>query len=45
MTRFAFIDSERAHHDVSVLCRLLKVSPLGLLRLARPAQEQAGPGR
>ena len=29
MTRFAFIDREKAHHDVTVLCRLLKVSRSG----------------
>ena len=29
MTRFAFVDSERAHYDVTVLCRLLKVSRAG----------------
>ena len=26
MTRFAFIDREKAHHDVTALCRLLQVS-------------------
>ncbi|WP_448620402.1 IS3 family transposase [Geodermatophilus sp. URMC 65] len=26
MTRFAFIDQEKAHHDVAALCRLLQVS-------------------
>ena len=29
MTRFAFIDREKAHHDVAALCRLLKVSRSG----------------
>ena len=29
MTRFAFIDQEKAHHDVTVMCRLLKVSRSG----------------
>ena len=29
MTRFAFIDSDRAYRDVTVLCRLLKVSRSG----------------
>ena len=29
MTRFAFVDQERAHHDVTVLCRLLRVSRSG----------------
>ena len=29
MTRFAFIDGEKAHHDVTVLCRLLNVSRSG----------------
>ncbi len=29
MTRFTFIDSERAHHDVTMLCRLLQVSRSG----------------
>ena len=29
MTRFAFIDREKAHHDIAALCRLLKVSRSG----------------
>lgn len=29
MTRFAFIDREKAHYDVTVLCRLLRVSRSG----------------
>jgi putative transposase len=29
VTRFAFMDRERAHHDVAALCRLLKVSRSG----------------
>ncbi len=29
MTRFAFIDREKAHHDVTVMCRLLRVSRSG----------------
>ena len=29
MTRFAFIDREKVHHDVAALCRLLKVSRSG----------------
>jgi putative transposase len=29
VTRFAFIDREKAHHDVAALCRLLKVSRSG----------------
>jgi hypothetical protein len=29
VTWFAFIDQEKAHHDVAALCRLLKVSRSG----------------
>ncbi|MCW2666526.1 MAG: hypothetical protein JWN57_1488 [Frankiales bacterium] len=29
MSRFTFIDTEKAHYDVTVLCRLLKVSRSG----------------
>jgi len=37
VTRFAFIDREKAHHDVTVLCRLLKVSRSGFYGwLSRP---------
>lgn len=29
MTRFAFVDREKAHYAIAVLCRLLKVSTSG----------------
>jgi len=42
VTRFAFIDREKAHHDVTVLCQLLKVSRSGFYaRLRRPPSARA----
>ena len=42
VTRFAFIDREKAHHDVTVLCRMLKVSRTGSYAwLSRPPSARA----
>jgi hypothetical protein len=42
VTWFAFIDAEKANHDVSVLCRMLKVSRCGYYAWAtRPPSARA----
>jgi hypothetical protein len=44
VTRFAFIDREKALYDnISVLCRLLKVSRSGFLRLGGSPAPALGP--
>ena len=42
MTRFAFIDREKALYDLTVLCRLLKVSRSGFYAW-RAGRRQRGP--
>lgn len=43
MTRFAFVDQEKAHHDVRTLCRMLRVSRSGYYawRAGRAASARA----
>jgi hypothetical protein len=45
VSRFRFIDVERASYPVNLLCRLLKVSRSGFLRLGDPATVETGLGR